>query len=64
MNYYVFRKNQWERTSKLYYDIFIGEKKRTFRVRRKNGFNCPKTMRLYTRVYVRKVKGINNEEGC
>lgn len=64
MKYYVLRKNQWERTSKLYFEIFIGEKKRKFRVSKENRFNSPKIMRLFTRELVRKVKGINNEEGC
>lgn len=64
MKYYVLRKNQWEQTTKLYYDLFIGDKKTKFRVSKEKRYNSPRTMRLFTRELVRKVKGTNNEEGC
>ena len=64
MKYYVLRKNQWERTTKLYYDLFIGDKKTKFRLSKEKRYNDPKTMRLFTRKLVRKVKGTNNEQGC
>ena len=59
MKYYILKNGSWLKTNRLIYDIFIGEKKIGKRLSRAKRYDCPKTMRLFTRILVRKQKGIN-----
>lgn len=61
MKYYILKNGSWLKTNRLIYDIFIGEKKIGKRLSRSKRYDCPKTMRLFTRILVRKQKGINLE---
>lgn len=61
MKYYILKENNWIRCNKLYFVLYIGEKKIGHRLSRSKRYDCPKTMRLFTRILVRKQKGINLE---
>lgn len=61
MKYYILKNGSWLKTNRLIYDIFIGEKKIGKRLSRTKRYDCPKMMRLFTRILVRKQKGINLE---
>ena len=54
MKYYILKNGSWLKTNRLIYDIFIGEKKIGKRLIRSKRYDCPKTMRLFTRILVRK----------
>jgi len=61
MRYYILKDNHWVSCNKLYFDLYIGEKKIGKRLRRSKRYDCPKTMRLFTRILVRKERGTNLE---